>query len=799
MKKENQTRDNFGAKLGRFVIKWRWFVLVGSLSVAIFMANGLQYAAFNNDYRVFFKPDNPQLMAFDVLEKKYTKDDNVYVVIEPKNGKVFERETLTAIEEFVDSAWQMPYSSRVDALTNYQFTKAEGDDMYVSDLISDAANKSAADFKEAEQRALADPILMHRLINEDASLTGVNIVVKKPELDEYQKMQAEKKRVGDSLGIAITTFVDCQVEIATIVREQIKLLEAKYPNIKTHLSGEVMLGNAFGEAASNDMATLIPAMYGVIILVLFLFVLYNAGLLPGSVGKLKSIMTGISAVFATVVLLMLCIMAGVGFMSGLGMKMTSVSVSGPTMILTLAVADSIHILITLLQGMRSGLSKNEALVESLRINFIPVLITSATTILGFLTMNFSEVPPFHDLGNMVAIGVFMAFFLSVTLLIALLSILPIWVKEKEGATLNSTSLLIRLANFVIGRKKPLLYASLGVTAVLIWFASRNEVNERFVDYFDNSIEFRRATDFMSENLTGIYRIEYSVGAGEEGGINNTEYLNTLQAFEDWFKKNDKVIHVNSYTSIAKKVNKSMHGDDESAYKLPESRDEAAQYLLLYEMSLPFGLDLNNQINVNKSETRFTVTVDNIKSNELIALGDAGTQWLEEHNVKGESNLGVSVNIIFAHLGQGQVNSMAKGGFWAILLIGLALIFALRSFKLGVLSIVPNIIPVAMGFGIWYFLDGYINSGLAAVFSITIGIVVDDTVHLFSKYLRARREYNKSPEEAIKYAFSTVGMAIITTTIVLSSGFFILGQSAFTANSGMAQLAAITIIGAKTGV
>jgi len=325
-----------------------------------------------------------------------------------------------------------------------------------------------------------------------------------------------------------------------------------------------------------------------------------------------------------------------------------------------------------------------------------------------------------------------AFLLSVTMLVALLSLFPIWVKVETEITNKSRMPFSSLADFVIAKKKQILIGSMVITAALIWFASRNELNEQFVAYFDDRIEFRRDTDFMAENLTGIYTIEYSVDSEEEGGISNPKFLNTLQEFENWFESNEKVVHVNSYTDVARKVNKSMHGDDSAFYKIPESREEAAQYLLLYEMSLPFGLDLNNQINVDKSETRFIVTLENVTAKEMIALSDEGSKWLDQHNIKGESNLGISTSIMFAHLTQRQIRNMTQGGLLALLLITMVLIFALRNFKLGLLSVLPNMIPIALGFGVWYFLDGYITSGLAIVFSVTIGIVVDDTVHLLTK-------------------------------------------------------------------
>ena len=317
-------------------------------------------------------------------------------------------------------------------------------------------------------------------------------------------------------------------------------------------------------------------------------------------------------------------------------------------------------------------------------------------------------------------------------------------------------------------------------------------NDEFINYFDESVEFRSDTDYISENLTGIYNIEYSIGSGESGGINNPEYLKNLNAFEDWLNEQPEVIHVNAFSEVARRVNRSMHGDDPQYYKVPENREEAAQYLLLYELSLPFGLDLNNQINVDKSETRLTVTIKNLSSVEMIAFAKRGEEWLKTNTPEPMHAIGVSPTLMFSKLGFRQADSMQKGNIVALILITLILILALRSFKLGMLSIIPNVTPVLVGFGIWALYKGQINTGMVIVFGMTLGIIVDDTVHFMSKFLRAKRELGYNSEQAVVYAFETVGKALVTTTIVLLAGFSVLSTSAFALNSYMARLTVIII-------
>ncbi len=753
---QNGQSNPFTIRFARLIIRRRWSVLILSIFLAVAAGYGGQYVGFDGDYHVFFSKDNPQLQAYDALQAKYTKDDNVLIVIEPENGEVFTRETLAAIEELTTASWQTPYSTRVDAVTNFQHTRAENDDLYVEDLVEEAISKTDSSLAAIKKIATNEPLLVNRLVSKKGDITAVNITVKLPGEDPTEPN-----------------------EVIAYVRKITEEFEANHPGHKTYLSGLIMLSGAFFEASQQDFSTLMPLMFLVIILAIYLAT------------------RSISGTFSTLIVIILSIMTAMGLTGWLGIKLTPPSASAPIIIMTLAIADSIHVLITMLQYMRNGSSKHQAIEESLRLNFMPVFITSLTTVIGFLTMNFSDVPPFWDLGNITSMGMTAAFAFSITTLPALMAILPVRVNVKAGASATSKTesypFLERIAGIVTARPKTVLWISTFAIIGLSLLAIRNDLNDEFVEYFDDRVTFRTDTDFISERLTGIYNVEFSLGAGESGGVNNPEYLQYLAAFENWLYEQPEVIHVNSYREVARRVNKSMHGDSLSYYKLPDNREEAAQYLLLYELSLPYGLDLNNQINVDKSETRLTATIENISSSEMIAFTERAEQWLSDHTPDYMFTHGTSSTLMFSHLSKRQINSMITGSIFALLLISLILMLSLRSIKYGIISLIPNVTPIAVGFGVWALVSGTINVGIAIVFGMTLGIIVDDTVHFMSKYLRARREQQKSPTDAVKYAFGTVGKALVVTTLVLISGFTILSQSSFGMNSGMAKITAIIII------
>ncbi|MCG8088471.1 MAG: MMPL family transporter [Candidatus Thiodiazotropha endolucinida] len=731
----------------RFVLKHKILVILLTVAVSLMMGSGVQHLRFNNDYRMFFSEENPQLKAFEMLQNTYTKNDNVLFVIEPQDGTVFTRKTLTAVSELTKEAWQIPYSIRVDSITNFQHTYAEGDDLIVEDLVLDPTSLSDDELAAKQQIATNDPLLRNRLISPSAHTTGVNVTVQLP-------------------GKKLTEVP----EVAAKVQEMAKNLEASYPDIKVHLTGMVIMNNAFPTASQDDMKSLYPIMFGAVILVLVLMLRS----IPGTI--------------STLIIIVLMIIATMGLTGWLGIKMSPPTTTVPIVIMTLAIADCVHILVNFLHFMREGEAKYQAMMESLRINLQPIFLTTLTTAIGFLSLNFSDAPPFRDLGNMAAMGVVLAFLLSITFLPAMMMLLP--VKALSGDTMGSLA-MVRFAEFVIRNKKQLLWGMGILILFLIAQIPSNRLDDRFVEYFDETIDFRQDTDFATENLTGIYLIEYSLESGETGGISDPGFLQKVDAFAQWYRQQPHVLHVNTITDIMKRLNRNMHADDDSWYRLPDQRDLSAQYLLLYEFSLPFGLDLNNQINVKKSATRFTVTLESISTQQLLQIEDDAQQWLLENAPEMRID-GASPSVMFAHIGSRNIIAMLKGTTTALIIISLILVVALRSLRIGGISLIPNLVPMGMAFGLWGLTVGEVGLALSVVSGMTLGIVVDDTVHFLSKYLRARREKNLPGEDAVRYAFSTVGTALWVTSLVLMVGFGILAFSHFQLNAGMGLLTAITL-------
>lgn len=733
----------------RWIIRWRWAVLVVSILATVGLGYGASFLWINNDYKVYFQDTNPRLIAFDELEKSFTKNDFVLFAAEAKDGDVFTREHLEALQRLTEESWLLPYSIRVDSITNYQHTYADADDLIVEDLIADAASLTDEEIAKARDVALNEPMLRNRLVADDSAVAGVAVTLQLPEVSNEEEN-----------------------EVVVAVRALVAEIEADYPDLKIYMTGTVLLNNAFTEAAMHDVSTLVPLMYFMIIITMLVL--------------LRSIL----ATVGTVIVIALSTVSALGWAGWADFYITSPTATTPTVIMTLAVADCVHVLSTMLHEMRRGASKHDAIVESLRVNMQPVFLTSLTTAIGFLSMNYSDSPPLWDLGNITAFGVLAAFVSSVFFLPAFMAVAPLRVKYRASEARKPLS---GLADFVVRRRKPLLYGFVALVVILTAFIPQNMLNDQFVNYFDERIEFRTDTDFITEELTGLYQIGFGIGSGEEQGISDPAYLAALDGFVEWFRDQPGVIHVSTITDVFKRLNMNLHEDDPSYYRLPEQRDLAAQYLLLYEMSLPYGLDLNNTVNVDKSASRVIVTVDNVTSEEIRLLTDSGEQWLRDHARPEMFALGVGPPVLFAHVARNNIIGMLSGTSIALVLISGIILIALRSVRIGLISLLPNLAPAGMAFGIWAIFVGQVGMSLSVVTAMTLGIVVDDTVHFLSKYLRARRELGLDATAAVRYAFSTVGMALITTSAILVMGFGVLATSSFEMNAGMGLLTAIVIV------
>ena len=723
-------------------------ILAGCIAISALLVAGVPGLGLTNDMRAYFSDDNPQLAAFNALEDIYDKQDNVYFFVVPEKGDVFNRQVLTLIWELTELGWQVPYSRRANSLANYQHTYASEDALVVESLIPDPGGLSKARIAALKTICLGEETLRGRLVADDGSAAGIMVDLSLPDHD----LQAND-------------------EVIEWVDRALAKLRARYPKITIHVGGTTATNVALGDAVGRDMRTLVALSYVTIFAGLFVLLRH------------------LGATLATIAVVTLSVAATMGVFGWLGATLSAVAGFVPTVVMTIAVADSVHILITYFYALRRDATNTEAIREALRVNAAPVFITSITTAIGVLSLNFSDSPPYRDLGNMVAVGVLLAYLLSMTFLPAFLCCIRLRQPdhgERQERFMNA------FADWVIHHYRRLLWTFGPLILLVALLIPRNVLTERWHEYFDDSFAVRQAVDAVAEKMGFLHKIRYSVDAQAVHGIHQPAFLHAVEGFARWYESQSGVVYVERLSDIIKRLNQNLHADDPAYRVLPDSREAAAQYLLLYELSLPLGLGLENLVSVDRSATQLTVFVERTDSERLLELDRRARAWIAEHAPQLSVAEGSGVDMMFAHINHRNIRSLLIGMVFALVLISGLLVVALRSVKLGLLSLITNLAPAALAYGMWGLFVGRIDLSASVVMCMSIGIVVDDTVHFLSKYLRARREQRLDAVQGMRYAFNTVGVALCITTTVLVAGFLILGASHFAPSVTTGLLLAITL-------
>ena len=731
------------------IVTRRWLTILLSLLVMLVIAAGAtRLIVVDVDFRNHFGKSDPHLVALEQLEETYALSDVALVAIAPHNGTIFTREALVAIEELTEQLWRTPYATRVDSISNYTHSEGFEDELVVDSLIEEASSLSDADIKRITDIALGTQEVAGRFVSRDGKVAGLVVSIVLPD----DNRELTKREVTDYL-----------YETVADARE-------KHASIDYHLLGGIILNRVIGDALDDETAILGPIALGIMLLV--------------SLVLIRSIW----GTLAIVLMLVAVIPSALGFAGWTGLRLFGESGAALFVLMAVTVAHSVHIIEGMARGLSQGMARTEAAIHAVQVNVWPVFLTSFTTAIGFLSLNFVDMPPFRVMGNVVAFGSMCAFFFSVTLLPAFLSILPIRARKMHE---NQRDFFDRLSRFVISHRMILFYSFGIVTIVLVAGISRIELRENWLEVLDDSYEFRRSADFLNENFPGVETYEYSLDSGREGAVTDIEYLKQVDAFADWYRAQPEFVHIFSIADIMKRLNKNLHGDNPDYYALPDNPELAAQYLLLYEFSLPIGRDLNNLIDHDRRTTRVTVSVKSMSSREKIALDNRAREWLRQNTPSMETSA-TGISIVGSHSVQRNIENMLQGTFVAMSIVSLLLFGIFRSIRLGLVSLIPNFIPAAMAIGLWGYLVGEVGVPAAVVTAIAFGIIVDDTIHFMTKYTESRKA-GKLPSESVQSAFRSVGRALFTTTIVFGLGFMVFGASGVVANQVLGLLVGITVV------
>jgi predicted RND superfamily exporter protein len=446
-----------------------------------------------------------------------------------------------------------------------------------------------------------------------------------------------------------------------------------------------------------------------------------------------------------------------------------ISNMGPLVVLMIAMADSIHIVSVYLQGLRKSLGKKEAMRQSLAVNIQPVTLATITTAMGFLSLNYCSSPGIYGFGNVVAMGVCWAFLVTFTLLPALMLLVP---TRKVPQPLGVHGFIAVVGRLVAKRGNPLFWGGVVLIVVTLAMLPLNKVDFNRFSFVDKDSDFHHVLAALSEKIGNDQSLVYSINSSEYYGITNLEFLHQVEEFSNWLEAQPDTSFVTSYADLLKNLNMAEHDNDESWEKLPEDNLQIIDYLVTYQLVQEIEPHMEPLFDPDYSAIRLIVGTSNLSNIELLNLNDRIEEWIAANLPPQYTVMHGDNSILFARLDHSISVQLMQGFTLSFILITVTMLIGLRSLRYGLLSILPNLFPATIVFGFWGLLVGELSPYILMLFSISIGLVVDDSVHILSKYISARREGEK-PEEAVQYSLDKAGSAITITTLSLATGTLIL--------------------------
>lgn len=731
------------------LVRHRQAWMTGMLVLLVVAALQMMHMAFNGDIKVMFEKDNHYLQLLEQFDERYQQSSYLLILVEPADRNIYSRDNLHLIDGITRAAAQLPHVARVDSLTNYPRIRVQDDAIAVESLVDADAPWTPPQLAALRHFAEADQQVAGKLVSKAGNAAAVVVTLALPE----PQLQS-------------------QTELMTAAGALKKQWLDSHPGLTLHFNGDVAIEDAILQVTMEDMLWVNPLVFTTIFLLVGFFLRSRV------------------AIVSTIAVVLVSTVMSMGVLVLIGFDINPITMMAPAVIMVLAVLDSVHIMTQYIINLREGTDKVTAMVSSLRKNASPVFWTSATDAVGFLSMNFGDSPPFRDMGNMAAIGVMIAFVVTYTVLPGVALLFP---DRIEARPLVLATLMQKMTRFTLRIPALILWGVLLATGALAWSIPALNVNDDLATYFDDSLEIQDSLQFARHNIEGVQFILYSLGGEAAGQVNDPDFLHRAERFEQWLEQQPEVSSVDSYLDLIRKINQAMHDDDPRYFAVPDSRELAAQYLLLYELSLPAGMDLTRDLSDDRSSLRMVVNVRDSDNQTLIRLEQHAQQWLatNEPDLRAEAT---SELLMFAHMGTSIILSMMDGSLFTLLFVTAMMMIGLRSFKFGLVSMIPNICPPIVIYGVWSLTVGHVNHAVAMTFSICMGLIVDDTIHLMSKYLDARR-HGRSPQDAITESMMTSGTAVVVTSFTLGIGFLVLSLSRFTVNDTMSVMVASIIFAA----
>ncbi len=689
---------------------------------------GMLNTSLDSTFNAILSEDDPYRQEVEQVRKDFPPSTSVLFAFLSTSGDVFNFQMLHAMEDLTNRYSEIESAMTVGSLLNRRLNAVDADTFDRDYLIPDLATLSEDDLNSIREIALADEDLTKSMLSPEGDM-ALALIKYKATTDD----QATRLSIARSV-----------VALRDSLRED-------YPELTIYVLGSVIFELDGYKAQIKDTTYLFPFVIAISILLLWFC--------------LRSLFYALCLFvvsFATIGLT-------VGTVGWAEVPFNQISTLGPLVVLVIAMADGIHIVSIYVQGLHKSLGKVEAMRQSLVANIQPITLATITTAMGFLSLNYCSSPGIYGFGNVVAIGVCWAYLVTLTLLPTLILLAPI---RKIPKPLGVRRLISGVGRLVAERGNLLFWGSVVLIVTTMALLPLNKVDFDRYSFVDKESDFHHVMTALSEKIGNDQSLVYSVHSGQYYGITDPVFLNQVDEFSRWLEDQPEASFVTSYTGLLKTLNKAEHDNEEAWNKLPEDNLQIIDYLVGYQLIQEIEPNLEPIFNADYSAIRLVIGTSNLSNLELINFNDRIDEWVNA-NVKVEYKVMHGDNsILFARLDRSMSIELLQGFTLSFILITLTLLIGLKSVRYGLLSIMPNLFPATIVFGFWGLWVGELSPYILMLFAISIGLVVDDSVHVLSKYIHARRD-GKTPESAVQYSLDRAGPAITITTLSLALGTFVL--------------------------
>ncbi len=710
-----------------FLVRRRHLLALAAGLLAACVSWGMNYTTLESRFDSILSEDDPYRAEVEQARRDFPPSTSVLFAFET-DSDVFNFPALRAMDALTNRYNEVDFAVSVGSLMNRRLNSVDAERYDRDYLIPALDTLTEADLPALKALALQDEDLTKSLLSPDGDM-ALAIIKYRTNVDD------QDTRLG--VGRSVVALRDS--------------LRAEFPDVDIYVLGGVLFELDGHNAQIRDSQLLFP-----------LTVLIGIGLLWFCLKSLSYALCLFGGAFVTVGL-------SVGTFGWAGIAFNQVSTLGPIVVLVIAIAHGIHIVAVYAQGLHSKLGKLDAMRHSLAVNLQPVTLATITTSMGFLSLNYSSSPGIYGFGNIVALGTWWGFLVTLAVLPAVILLLPV---NRVPKPLGVRGFIAWTTGLVERRGTPLFWGSAVLVLVTLLLLPLNRLDFNRYSFVDEESDFHYVMTALREKIGNDQSLVYSISSGQYYGITEPEFLHQVDEFSRWVEAQPEASFVTSYTDLLRALNKSEHDDDEAFDVLPEDKLQIIDYLVGYQLIQEIEPNLEPIFNSDYSAIRLVVGTSNLTNGELIILNDRIDAWIAAHMNPDYRVMHGDNSILFARLDHSTTVELAKGFSLSFVLITLTLLVGLRSLRYGLLSIMPNLFPATIVFGFWGLFVGELSPYILMLFSISIGIVVDDSVHILSKYISAKRE-GASPVEAVRYSLDKAGSAITITTLALAVGTFIL--------------------------